>query len=203
MVARSLKTGDKFIAKRKGSRDKGLGMPLTFVKYNTFVELLIGKDKAGKEYRISTATAKGIQTSVERIKEGNMNITEESAKEMAQAIMNTKKKVKKADRKETNEENWETVPVKEKYALLSKIIFDTKDLTHIGAEVAELTEKISETIISESDGDWFDKHTLKRNSGEITKKGKEFQKSASELKGIFERMQALYEEIGMLIDRYL
>jgi len=38
---------------------------------------------------------------------------------------------------------------------------------------------------------------------DIKKKGIEFQKSAAELRGTFERMQALYEEIGMLIERYL
>ena len=135
-----------------------------------------------------------------------MKYTKEDVKLVAEAIMNDEPDVKEKKQKgkpKANEETWDTVPVKEKYALLSKIIFDTKDLQHIGREVAGLTEKISETIISESDGDWFDKHTLKRNSMDIKKKGIEFQKSAAELKGTFERMQALYEEIGMLIERYL
>lgn len=135
-----------------------------------------------------------------------MAVNKKNIEKLAEEIMNDdcpkkQKKIKKM--KKVHKEEWDDLPVKERYALLSKIIFDTKDLTNIGSEVAGLTEKISETIISESDGDWFDKHTLKRNASEITKKGHEFNKNASELKNVFERMQALYEEIGMLIERYL
>jgi len=104
------------------------------------------------------------------------------------------------NKSETNDKN---VSIKERFALLSKTIFETNEILNIGQRVTDLTEKISDTILSESDGDWFDKHTLKRNASEITKKGHEFSKNASELKSIFERMQALYEEIGMLIERYM
>jgi len=140
----------------------------------------------------------------ENIKYGddNMSINEKEVKQLATEIMSEgcdrKKKVKVK-----KEGKWNELPIKERYALLSKVIFDTKDLTHIGAEVATLTEKISNQIVEQSDGDWFDKHTLKRNATEITRKGQEFHKSSAELKSVFERMQALYEEIGMLIERYL
>ena len=132
-----------------------------------------------------------------------MAVNKKEIRKLANNIINEGCDKKHKVKKKIKIEDWDKLPVKERYSLLSKIIFDTKDLTHIGAEVAELTEKISETIISESDGDWFDKHTLKRNASEITKKGREFHKGASELKSIFERMQALYEEIGMLIERYM
>jgi len=36
---------------------------------------------------------------------------------------------------------------------LSKIIFDTKDLTNIGREVENLTETVGTQIVEQSDGD--------------------------------------------------
>ena len=125
---------------------------------------------------------------------------------LAKEIMNEEmdpnggQKARRNKGKECDEKN---IPIKERFALLSKTIFETNEILNIGQRVTDLTEKISDTILSESDGDWFDKHTLKRNASEITKKGHEFSKNASELKKIFERMQALYEEMGMLIERYL
>lgn len=129
-----------------------------------------------------------------------MAIDKSEIKKLAKDIMDDGCKKKKGENKS---KDWDSLPIKERFALLSKIIFDNKDIINLGAEVTSLTEKISEQIISESDGDWFDTHTLKRNANEITKKGKEFSKNASQLKGIFERLQALYEEIGMLIERYM
>lgn len=143
---------------------------------------------------------KAIVSEIKSREEDNMTINEKEIKKLANDIMNEGCKAKKKKRRVSEERS---VPIKERFNLLSKSIFENNELMHIGQKVNDLTEKASDTILSESDGDWFDKHTLKRNASEITKKGHEFNKNAVELKRIFERMQALYEEIGMLIERYL
>jgi uncharacterized protein YfcZ (UPF0381/DUF406 family) len=132
--------------------------------------------------------------------ENNMTINEKEIKKIAKDIMSEGCEIKRKKKKVSEERS---MPIKERFSLLSRSIFENNELLNIGQKVSDLTEKASDTILSESDGDWFDNHTLKRNASEITKKGHEFNKNAVELKKIFERMQALYEEIGMLIERYL
>jgi hypothetical protein len=132
--------------------------------------------------------------------ENNMTVNKKEIKKLANDIMSEGCKTKRKKRRVSEERS---VPIKERFNLLSRSIFENNELLNIGQKVSDLTEKASDTILSESDGDWFDNHTLKRNASEITKKGHEFNKNAVELKKIFERMQALYEEIGMLIERYL
>ena len=73
------------------------------------------------------------------------------------------------------------------------------------AEIAETLGGITEaarTLAIHEGGDWFDKHTVKRNMSELDKLGKQFDKVALEAKALDQRMGGLYEDMGHILSRY-
>ena len=90
--------------------------------------------------------------------ENNMTIKKNEIEKLAEQIMNEEfeedwgQKEKKQRNKDKKCED-KNLPIKERFALLSKIIFENSDILTIGQKVTELAENISDTILSESDGD--------------------------------------------------
>jgi hypothetical protein len=74
-------------------------------------------------------------------------------------------------------------------------------------KVDELMEGImkeaGQSILAEDDGSWFDKITVKRNITELEKRGADFIKTFREVKSASLRLQALHEEVGFILNRYL
>ena len=50
--------------------------------------------------------------------------------------------------------------------------------------------------------DWFDKVTVTRNMKELTNHSKQFSKIAEEASSVQQRLSALYEDMGMILNRY-
>ena len=75
------------------------------------------------------------------------------------------------------------------------------DIAKIAETLGGITEAARTLAIRES-GDWFDKHTVKRNMSELDKLGKQFDKVALEAKSLDERMGGLYEDMGHILSRY-
>jgi hypothetical protein len=64
--------------------------------------------------------------------------------------------------------------------------------------LAELAER---TVMSEAD-DWFDAHTIKRNMKELKSYAGDFGKHAVEAEQLLERITALYDDMGRVLERY-
>tara|TARA_Y100000996_G_scaffold313069_1_gene249301 strand:- start:1663 stop:2418 length:756 start_codon:yes stop_codon:yes gene_type:complete len=75
------------------------------------------------------------------------------------------------------------------------------DIIQVAETLGGITEAARELALRESD-DWFDKHTIKRNMGELTKLGAQFDKVAKEARGLDQRMNSLYEDMGNILSRY-
>ena len=75
------------------------------------------------------------------------------------------------------------------------------DIQEIAETLGGITEAARTLAIRES-GDWFDKHTVKRNMSELDKLGKQFDKVALEAKSLDQRMGGLYEDMGNILSRY-
>jgi len=75
------------------------------------------------------------------------------------------------------------------------------DIAKIAETLGGITEAARTLAIHEA-GDWFDKHTVKRNMSELDKLGKQFDKVALEAKSLDERMGGLYEDMGHILSRY-
>src|SRR5210317_2659652 len=75
------------------------------------------------------------------------------------------------------------------------------DITQVAETLGGITEAARTLAIREA-GDWFDKHTVKRNMSELDKLGKQFDKVALEAKALDQRMGGLYEDMGHILSRY-
>lgn len=75
------------------------------------------------------------------------------------------------------------------------------DITKIAETLGAITDAAGQLAISEGD-DWFDKHTVKRNFGDLKKMGGQFDKIAKESAQLDQRMTGLYEDMGHILSRY-
>ncbi len=75
------------------------------------------------------------------------------------------------------------------------------DIVQVAETLGGITEAARELALRESD-DWFDKHTIKRNMSELSKLGAQFDKVAKEARGLDQRMNSLYEDMGNILSRY-
>ena len=75
------------------------------------------------------------------------------------------------------------------------------DIAQIAETLGGITEAARTLAIHEA-GDWFDKHTVKRNMSELDKLGKQFDKVALEARALDQRMAGLYEDMGHILSRY-
>ena len=75
------------------------------------------------------------------------------------------------------------------------------DITKIAETLSAITDAAQQLAINEED-DWFDKHTVKRNMGDLKKMGGQFSKIAKESAVLDQRMTGLYEDMGHILSRY-
>ena len=75
------------------------------------------------------------------------------------------------------------------------------DLSEVANTLGGIVEAAKELTLREAD-DWFDAMTVKRNMSELDKLGKQFDKFATEAKAMDERLHALYEDMGHILNRY-
>jgi hypothetical protein len=75
------------------------------------------------------------------------------------------------------------------------------DMTEVANTLGGIVEAAKELSLREAD-DWFDAQTIKRNMSELDKLGKQFDKFSTEAKAMDERLHALYEDMGHILNRY-
>ena len=75
------------------------------------------------------------------------------------------------------------------------------DIVEIAETLGGIVEASKALLLGESD-DWFDKVTIKRNLSELEKMDKSFEKIASEARQMDDRLTALYEDMGNILNRY-
>ncbi len=75
------------------------------------------------------------------------------------------------------------------------------DMTEVSETLGAIVEAAKELSLREAN-DWFDVQTVKRNMSELDKLGKQFEKFSVEAKAMDERLHALYEDMGHILNRY-
>lgn len=88
-----------------------------------------------------------------------------------------------------------------KYKQFGKVLRRETTLSEVGMQLAQIAEMAEQAVVAEAD-DWFDAHTLKRNMKEIKNYTNDFVKLAKEADMINQRMTALYEDMGRVLERY-
>ncbi len=75
------------------------------------------------------------------------------------------------------------------------------DIQQISETLGGVVEAAREMTLAEAE-DWFDAITIKRNMSELQKLESNFDKVAKEAKALDERLHALYEDMGHILNRY-
>lgn len=87
------------------------------------------------------------------------------------------------------------------YNKYSKAIYNENDLIQIANELSEMAEKAEMLTISETE-DQFDKITVTRNMKELKNLSGQFAKAATEAQSFKQRLTGLYEDMGVILNRY-
>ena len=87
------------------------------------------------------------------------------------------------------------------YNNIGEDIFGKSNISKISEKLSWIANQAKSHTLSETE-DWFDKITVNRNMKELTGLSKQFSKISNEAKSLQERMGALYEDMGNILNRY-
>ena len=87
------------------------------------------------------------------------------------------------------------------FGIVGKQLYNNNNIVEIAKQLAEIAESAHHHILSEQD-DWFDKVSVNKNMKSLKGGVVEFQKTAKEAHQLNQRLTALYEDIGHVLNRY-
>jgi len=87
------------------------------------------------------------------------------------------------------------------FGIVGKALYNNNNIVEIAKQLSEIAESAHNHILGEQD-DWFDKVSVNKNMKSLKGGVVEFQKTAKEAQQINQRLTALYEDIGHVLNRY-
>ena len=75
-------------------------------------------------------------------------------------------------------------------------------LKEINSKIGQMVEMAESFTISETEDGWFDNVVINRDLKEIKNDYKLFEKTCNEMRGLQQRLEACYENIGSKLGRY-
>ena len=108
------------------------------------------------------------------------------------------------------EENFRKLTIEQKQLVNNKIstfnkfnehVYRPTKISEVVGAIKELCDLAGKVALSETE-DWFDSVTVKKDVKEINANLSKFEKVASEVNTLQQRMEALYEDIGSKLGRY-
>ena len=93
------------------------------------------------------------------------------------------------------------VSVIAKFSDLGEALRQQQKFAEVALEISSIAEMAETTVMKEA-GDWFDAHTIKRNMKELKGHSGAFGKIAEELDSLHSQAEALYDDMGTVLNRY-
>ena len=87
------------------------------------------------------------------------------------------------------------------FGIVGKQLYNNNNIVEIAKQLSEVAESAHNHILGEQD-DWFDKVSVNKNMKSLKGSVVEFTKTAKEAQALNQRMTALYEDIGHVLNRY-
>ena len=87
------------------------------------------------------------------------------------------------------------------FGIVGKQLYNNNNIVEIAKQLSEIAESAHNHILGEQD-DWFDKVSVNKNMKSLKGGVVEFQKTAKEAQQLNQRLTALYEDIGHVLNRY-
>ena len=95
----------------------------------------------------------------------------------------------------------EVIEAVKSYARVGKQIQVNNNIMEASKQLSKIAEAAQNHILSETD-DWFDGVSVKRNMKELKGLTGQFKKTAVEANATNQRLSALYEDMGNILNRY-
>ena len=89
----------------------------------------------------------------------------------------------------------------QEFGNLGKSIYKSGDLKETSKTLSDIANAAKVHTLRETE-DWFDKVTVNRNMKELTNLSKHFGKLSEEASSVQQRLEALYEDMGIVLSRY-
>ena len=89
----------------------------------------------------------------------------------------------------------------QEFSSLGKSIYKSGDLKETAKTLSDIANAAKVHTLRETE-DWFDKVTVNRNMKELTNLSKNFGKLSEEASAVQQRLEALYEDMGIVLSRY-
>ena len=89
----------------------------------------------------------------------------------------------------------------QEFGNLGKSIYKSGDLKEASKTLSDIANAARVHTLRETE-DWFDKVTVNRNMKELTNLSKNFDKLSEEASAVQQRLEALYEDMGIVLSRY-
>ena len=87
------------------------------------------------------------------------------------------------------------------YSTVGKQLYSNGGILEAAKHLAKMAESAQNHVLSETD-DWFDAVSVKRNMKELKGLTGQFKKTAVEANATNQRLSALYEDMGNILNRY-
>jgi hypothetical protein len=87
------------------------------------------------------------------------------------------------------------------YNKLGETLYQQQSLKETAKSLSQVAEMAASHTLQETE-DWFDKVTVSRNMKELTNHSKAFSKISEEASSVQQRLAGLYEDMGMILNRY-
>ena len=87
------------------------------------------------------------------------------------------------------------------YNKLGESLYQQQSLKETAKSLSNIAEMAASHTVQETE-DWFDKVTVSRNMKELTNHSKSFAKIAEEASSVQQRLAGLYEDMGVILNRY-
>ena len=87
------------------------------------------------------------------------------------------------------------------YSTVGKQLYSSGGILEAAKQLVKMAESAQNHVLSETD-DWFDAVSVKRNMKELKGLTGQFRKTAVEANSVNQRLSALYEDMGNILNRY-
>ena len=103
------------------------------------------------------------------------------------------------DRPEVNKH--EVIEAVKSYQTVGKQLYNGSGILEAAKQLVQMAESAQNHVLSETN-DWFDAVSVKRNMKELKGLTGQFKKTAVEANATNQRLSALYEDMGNILNRY-
>ena len=105
------------------------------------------------------------------------------------------------EREEQPVNKFEVIEAVRNYQTIGGQLFKDNGIVEVAKQLVGIAESAQNHVLSETD-DWFDAVSFKRNMKELKGMTSQFKKAALEANAVNERLNALYEDMGNILNRY-